>query len=242
MNVDLTDGQAHDVTLYALNWDNLARDEQIQITNGPTGAVLDTETVSNFWGGDYLEWTLSGDVVITVTNLGQPNAIISGLFFDPATAAAASSPAAARATFVQQDTTTQGNWIGKYGSNGYNIIGDATSYPSYATVTATGESTATWASSTTDPRALESAGGVGRLAATWYSTTSFSLNVDLTDGKSHNVTLYALNWDGLARNEQIQVTSASTGVVLDTETLSNFSGGDYLEWTLSGNVVITVTF
>ena len=39
------------------------------------------------------------------------------------------------ATLVGRDTTTQGNWIGTYGSQGYNIIGNTTSYPGYATVT-----------------------------------------------------------------------------------------------------------
>ena len=102
------------------------------------------------------------------------------------------------AVLVGQDSTTQGNWIGKYGSDGYNIIGDATSYPSYATVTATGESTTIWSSSTTDPRALENPGGAGRIAATWYSSTSFSINVDLTDGQAHDVALYALDWDDRA--------------------------------------------
>ena len=82
--MDLTDGQAHDVTLYALDWDNRARSEQIQITSALTGTVLDTETVSNFSGGVYLEWTISGNVVIKVTNQASPNAVISGLFFDPA--------------------------------------------------------------------------------------------------------------------------------------------------------------
>ena len=237
INVNLTDGLAHDIALYAVDWFDWGRTEQIQITSAATGAVLDTEILSNFSQGVYLQWQLTGNIVITVKSVNG-SAILSGFFFDPVPA---HSPPPATATFVQQDSTTQGNWIGKYGSNGYNIIGDATSYPSYATVMATGESTATWASSTTDPRALENAGGVGRLAATWYSSTNFSLNVDLTDGQAHDVTLYALDWDYRARSEQIQISSGITGVVLDTETISNFWGGDYLEWTVSGDVVIKIT-
>ena len=66
------------------------------------------------------------------------------------------------ASFVRQDTTTQGNWIGTYGSQGYDVIGNAASLPSYATVTPTGTlDRHTWAASTTDPRALEDAGGSG---------------------------------------------------------------------------------
>ena len=55
-------------------------------------------------------------------------------------------------SFLKEDTTTEGNWINTYGSQGYEVIGNATSLPSYATVTPKGQSTYTWASSTTDPR------------------------------------------------------------------------------------------
>ena len=82
MNVSLTDGTAHDIALYAIDWDNQGRSEQIQITNAATGAVLDTETVSNFSGGVYLDWRVSGDVAITVTRLAGPSAVLSGLFLD----------------------------------------------------------------------------------------------------------------------------------------------------------------
>jgi hypothetical protein len=44
---------------------------------------LDTETISSFSGGDYLQWAVTGNVVITVKCLAGPNAVISGLFFDP---------------------------------------------------------------------------------------------------------------------------------------------------------------
>src|SRR5439155_183058 len=109
---------------------NSGRSEQIQLTSAATGAVLDTATVSSFSGGVYLQWKVSGHVVITLTNLAgtQTNAVLSGLFFDPPT----SAQSAATATLVKQDTATQGNWIGTYGTQGSNVIGNAASYPAYA--------------------------------------------------------------------------------------------------------------
>src|SRR5439155_1637850 len=106
---------------------------------------------------------VSGHVVITVTNLAgsATNAVLSGLFFDPP--ASASSPATASP--VQRDTATQGNWIGAYGAQGYNVIGNAASYPAYATVTPAGQSPFTWAASTTDARGLRTASGTSRIAA-----------------------------------------------------------------------------
>lgn len=145
------------------------------------------------------------------------------------------------ASFAGSDGATQGNWIGKYGSAGYDLPGIATSLPSYAAVTPSGQYGWTWASPTTDPRALEVPGGTSRTAACWYSSTSFSVGVNLTDGQVHPVSLYAVDYDSAVRSEQIQVIDAATGAVLDTESLSNFHGGEYLTWDVSGDVTFELT-
>ena len=153
----------------------------------------------------------------------------------------ASSSAVPTASFIKQDTTTQGNWIGTYGSQGYDVIGNAASLPSYATVTPTGQASYTWAGSTTDPRALQDAGGSGRIAACWYSPSSFTVDVNLTDGQTHDLELYFLDWDSTARSEKVQISNASTGAVLNTETVTSFHSGVYLDWAVSGNVDIKFT-
>jgi hypothetical protein len=55
------------------------------VRNPTTGAVLDTETVSSFTAGQYLNWAISGNVLNTITHTAGagPNAVLSGLFFDP---------------------------------------------------------------------------------------------------------------------------------------------------------------
>ena len=125
---------------------------------------------------------------------------------------------------MKTDTATQGNWLGVYGNQGYDVIGKPAIFPSYATVTPAGQSTFTWAATTTDPRAFRHQTVRNRIAATWYSTTSFTIAVNLNDGQAHNIALYALDWDNNGRSEQIQITSAATGAILDTETISSFSG------------------
>ena len=60
------------------------------------------------------------------------------------------NPVTATATLIGHNTTTQGTWIGTYGSQGYDVVGNTASLPSYATVTPSGESTLTWAVSTTN--------------------------------------------------------------------------------------------
>ena len=56
----------------------------------------------------------------------------------------------ATATFNGKDTTTEGSWIGVYGSQGYNVINatNGVDYPSYATVTPAGNTPYTWAANT----------------------------------------------------------------------------------------------
>ena len=98
-----------------------------------------------------------------------------------------------------------------------------------------------WAASTTDPRALQTSGGSSRIAATWWTTTSFTVDVNLTDGQAHDLELYFLDWDQQGRTEQVQISDASTGAVLSTQTISSFQSGVYLDYAVSGNIVITIT-
>jgi hypothetical protein len=146
--------------------------------------------------------------------------------------------AAGSATFVKEDTTTGGNWIGVYGSQGYDVA-DSGSSLTYGTVTLSGDATYQW--STSNPPALQIPGNPGsRIASCWDSSTSFTITVDLTDGQSHDMALYALDYDNQGRAERIQITTTG-GTVLDTQSISNFTGGVYLQWVISGDVVITVT-
>jgi hypothetical protein len=108
-------------------------------------------------------------------------------------------------------------------------------------VSASGESTYTWSTSTSQTQALEDATGSGRIAACWYAASSFTINVNFTDGQTHDLALYALDWDSQGRSEQIQISDAASGTVLDTETVSSFTSGVYLQWAISGNVVIKIT-
>ena len=134
--------------------------------------------------------------------------------FKPTTATATIKVILTTATFVEQDATTEGNWIKTYGTQGYEVVGNATSLPSYATVNLSGELPYTWTTTTTDPRALEDAGGTGRIAAAWYASTSFTVNVSLTDGQTHDLELYFLDWDTTTRSETVKLSNANTGAVL----------------------------
>ena len=84
MDVNLTDGQVHDLELYLLDWDQQGRTEQVQISDASTGAVLSTQTISSFQSGVYLDYAVSGNIVITITKEAGTSNVLSGLFLDPA--------------------------------------------------------------------------------------------------------------------------------------------------------------
>ena len=149
-----------------------------------------------------------------------------------------------QAAFATLDTATQGNWQGVYGPDGYSIANDSQSLPSYATFSVSNQSNYTWSSNTTDPRSLERGGGSGRIAACWYSASTFVFDINITDGSTRQVAVYALDWDSYlgGRSETVQILDGSTGTVLDSRTISGFSNGVYLVWKLSGHVKINVIF
>jgi len=147
----------------------------------------------------------------------------------------------ATANFAGSDSSTQGNWHGVYGADGYSVANDAQSLPAYASFALQNQRNYTWASSTTDPRALQNGSNTGRIASQWFTYSTFDFDVNFTDGNTHRFALYALDWDSTTRAESVQIVDANSGVVLDTRNVSLFHNGLYLIWNLSGHVKINVT-
>ncbi len=166
----------------------------------------------------------------------------SGATGSPATVAVTLNfGASASVSFVKVDKTTQGNWKGAYGADGYSLVQVAPALPTYAQMTVTGAATFAWSGTGSEPRALQPVSGTARVAAVWYSSSSFTLDVNTTDGNTHQVALYASDYDNSGRTERIDVLDSGTGTLLDTHDLSGFLNGQYLVWNLSGHVVIRVT-
>jgi hypothetical protein len=247
MSIDLAfnDTLTHQVALYVLDFDlwGGGRTERIDILDA-SGNVLGTRSMSGFSGGQYVVWNLSGHVVVKITNTNAAaNAVLSGLFFGGAGTATPPSSGPATVSFVKSDTATGGSWKGVYGKDGYNIISDTVSYPSYVAVTPSGNSSWTWSASTSDPRALQkAASSTDRIAACWYTSGAFTIDLNFKDTLTHQVALYLLDFDLWAggRSERIDIVD-TTGKVLDTRSASSFNGGTYLVWSVSGHVVIRIT-
>ncbi len=147
----------------------------------------------------------------------------------------------AKVVFVGEDNATQGTWKTVYGADGYHILQDTQSYPSYASTSTSGKSDFTWVVPTTDVRALQRATLANRIAACWYATTGFEVALALSDSVAHRVGFYCLDLDTTNRIQRIDVVDSVTGEIWDTRTVSGFNGGKYLFWDITGPVNVRVT-
>jgi hypothetical protein len=156
---------------------------------------------------------------------------------------ALSAPIGPAATFVKFDTTTLGNWAGTYGGDGYIIANGNTVLPAYATENTTGAQSYTWYSPSTDPRALQiSPTSTTRIASTFFSTSSFSFDVNITDGQTHQIALYCLDYETNQRSQTVAIIDPATQTALSTQPMSGLHGGVYAVWNISGHVLIKVTY
>jgi hypothetical protein len=178
--------------------------------------------------------TVSTSVTITATYSSVTETFV--LTVNPASSISASPTA----VFQGLDTTTQGNWRNTYNYPNVTIIGNGAIN---ATVTPipSGENSYLWTSSTTLIQALENLASSGRVAGRWASATDFFVNIDFTDQAVHQVAIYCLDWNAQSRAETISVLNAATGAVLDTRSVSNFAGGVYAVWNVTGNVKLQIT-
>ena len=204
----------------------------VSYTSSPTSVC----TVS----GSTATFLAAGTCSITASQAGNGSYAAATPVTQSFSVTAATSSSSA--SYLGADTTTQGTWTGVYGADGNIISNDSNAPPSYATVSFTGGANYTWTTSTTDPRALQTASGASsRIASTYYNWGSFNIDVNLTDGNTHRIALYLCDWDNQGRAETITIKDAVSGAVLDTENFANFSRGVWAIWNLKGNVVIQVT-
>ena len=103
---------------------------------------------------------------------------------------------------MRLDTTTQGSWRSIYGAVGYNFLGATPALPSYAQ-TNVSAATYTWVASTSDPRVLQQPSGASRVAVTRFASGTYSFDANFTDGNTHQLALYAIDYDNSGRSPRI---------------------------------------
>lgn len=160
------------------------------------------------------------------------------------------TPQKAMAEFVGIDAETQGNWKGRYGSDGFYIVGDWTSennptMPPYFEFN--GGSFYKQAGHgdrpvDKDQFLLKSAQGaqqrVGFPPGSGYVNDQQEYLLEFIDGNKHKLTLYAAGSHGNGYATHIKLVDASTGDVLDQRKLiaKGDDQGRYISWVVSGAI------
>ena len=147
---------------------------------------------------------------------------------------------ASTATFITADSTTSGNWISVYGSDGYHVMGGFSMNPSYVNPVPAGAQFHSWAASTADVRALQVANNPANRVAAMLDGSAFTIDLNITDSAQHQVALYSVDFDEQGRQQTVAVTDTN-GNVLNSQALTSFTGGVYLVWNVTGHVKLLFT-
>ncbi|WP_230986468.1 fibronectin type III domain-containing protein [Cohnella fermenti] len=168
-------------------------------------------------------------------------------------------PQAARASaasFVGTDTSTKGNWVGAYGSEGYllpyyattvtsgrdnPLAADVVQLPSYVSAYSKSGTGYYVSGNQADPRGLQSPDGSMRKRFTVYSYSSMSFNFTLTDNEPHQFSVYTTDF---AATESIQMgfeLRDAGGAVLDSRTVATINGGKYVTYRVQGSFKLIVS-
>ena len=197
--------------LYAVDWDAYGGNRYENITvddgSGPRVAHLTSSFVPGAWIHAPITVGAGGSVVVTVDRTAGNSAVLAGLFLG-----GASTPPPPPPTLPVDIPGAQGSWVGAYGQDGYVLANwdgtntDLASLPAGVTLTLAQGARATWASPTSDVRALTNPAGTERRSQTWYDANQVRLRLDFTAAYSGTLHLYAVDWDAYGGNRQENVT------------------------------------
>tara|TARA_R110002050_G_scaffold146648_1_gene272093 strand:- start:1155 stop:2891 length:1737 start_codon:yes stop_codon:yes gene_type:complete len=149
----------------------------------------------------------------------------------------------ATASYVSEDSTTDGSWIGTYGGRGYRLGNGLTSLPSQVLIGITESSHYNgWEGFYSGfAAALELPGGGTTTEINYTGGSSF--NVRINAGlRMFRVSFYCWDADGLGRSQRIDVKAHGTSAVLATRSISAFiANGRYVTFDFTGDVDVVFT-
>lgn len=144
-----------------------------------------------------------------------------------------------RCLYLGVDTTTQGDWIGRYGKEGFCIeggedtLGDAVRW--------VGSRARVFEFEPTDRRALRSGpAALTRVAAAQTSQLHQIVAVD-TNGREQCVSLYLVDFAYGRAQTLIEVLEAGSGELLSSCYCANYEKGRYVNFNINGKVDIRLT-
>ena len=80
MDLQVTDGKAHRVAIYALDWDTTNRTQRIDVIDVGSNQIINTQLPTPFHDGKYFVWLITGHVQIRFTNLANGLNAVASVF------------------------------------------------------------------------------------------------------------------------------------------------------------------
>lgn len=163
--------------------------------------------------------------------------------------------------FSRSDTTTAGDWGGRYGRDGYVMFNydgsghDRQSLPDYVTSVApwrsgwSGSLNAIWQSGVNDHRALaaDATNGTPRTAACIYTTTpspggmTMPVDISVKPGTRFQLAMYFVDWDSTARRLAVEVFDLATRKLVAPEQLvDDYHDGTWLVYECDRSVRVRI--
>jgi hypothetical protein len=226
IDLNLTDGQNHQVALYFWDWNNAGRSQSVDVVDAATTNLLDHRSLNGFTNGQWWVWQVNGHVQFQIGAVAGPDCLLNALMLGNGS----------QAGFVCVDAATQGNWRTHYGADGVFIAGHTPQPPSYAALSVSDGVTTNWSLGTLDVRAPVQGLGSNCLFGAWKANGFFAnvLNLNVTDNAWHQLALYCVDSDLLGRQQVVSLVDPATHIVLDSRVLSDFGEGKYLVWNFRG--------
>jgi hypothetical protein len=217
----------------------------------PSGSIVATTGYDN--SAVHLHSIGSTGALAEIQALTNPDPVTSMAIAANGTIATEGLSRGPLAVFVPSSSSAATNWAGAFGSEGYDLAGwgggeSDVSYLPGATVTLVHGSRTTWASPTSDTRALQSPSGATRIAAGWYDPKQVEVKLTFRAAYSGNLRLYAVYWGkgGSKENESLKV-GASSAVIFSNNPDQGSQGFNNGQWAIfpisvsaGGSVTIVV--
>ena len=201
--------------------------DDVTVADGTTTKTVPVTT--SFQPGVWIHFPVSvpagGVVRVTATKTAANNAVIAGLFLGGAGAPPTPHPRRLRRRrqpppnadptptrrHAAYESGVKGSWVGTYGADGYALGGlngpgtsDLAVLPN-ATLTMEQGFRYSWASPTTDVRALQSPDATERRATGWYHATQLKLRLNFTAAYTGTLHVYGFDWENAGRRMNVTV-------------------------------------
>ncbi|WP_168119603.1 glycosyl hydrolase family 28-related protein [Paenibacillus sp. HB172176] len=170
--------------------------------------------------------------------------LIAGMI--PAYSAAAQSSA----LYIGEESETQGDWVGRFGAEGYvlpfftttltsgrdnPLADDVASLPSYID-SYTSHGSSYWVSGPVDERALQTPDGTSRKRVPVYSGTSLYYTFTLNDENSHLFSIYTTDFGSVETVvERFEIQTANGGSTLASVDVDTINNGKYITFLVKGS-------